>query len=54
VTQVSDNLWLGDIALSDTGRLLATWVSNTEATTPGGASYQPVLGRLWEMESGDD
>lgn len=54
ITQVSDNPWIGDIALSDTGRLLATWASNTEATTPGGASYQPVMGRLWEMESGDD
>lgn len=50
VTQLSDNPWIGDLAIGDTGKILAVWVSPADTTTPGGATHKPVLGRLWEVQ----
>lgn len=50
VTNVSDNPWIGDLAISDTGTIFAVWIGPVEKTTPGGAAHKPLLGRLWEVE----
>ena len=48
VTRIVDELWLGDIAISDTGRIFATWVAQGEVTTPGGATHRPLVGKIWQ------
>ncbi|HKH43853.1 MAG TPA: hypothetical protein VKM72_04240 [Thermoanaerobaculia bacterium] len=50
VTGVSDNPWIGDLTISDTGKIFAVWIGPLEVTTPGGATHLPLLGRLWEVQ----
>jgi hypothetical protein len=50
ITRIVDDPWLGDIAISDTGRIFATWIAQGEVTTPGGATHRPVVGRIWQAE----
>jgi hypothetical protein len=50
ITRIVDDPWLGDIAISDTGRIFATWIAQGEVTTPGGATHRPVVGRIWQVE----
>lgn len=50
ITRIVDDPWLGDIAISDTGRIFATWIAQGEVTTPGGATHRPVVGRIWRAE----
>lgn len=50
ITRIVDELWFGDIAISDTGRIFATWVAQGEVSTPGGATHRPVVGRIWRVE----
>jgi hypothetical protein len=49
VTSLSDNSWIGDLTYSDTGKIFAVWISPVEDTTTGGATFKPLLGRLWEV-----
>jgi hypothetical protein len=49
ITNVSDNPWIGDLTISDTGKIFAVWIGPLEVTTPGGATHLPLLGRLWEI-----
>jgi hypothetical protein len=49
VTSLSDIPWIGDLAYSDTGKIFAVWISPIEDTTAGGATFKPVLGRLWAV-----
>lgn len=50
VTRIVDEFWLGDISISDTGRIFAAWVAQGEVTTPGGATHRPVVGKIWQVE----
>jgi len=50
ITNVSDNPWIGDLTISDTGKIFAVWIGPAEETTPGGATHKPLLGRLWEAQ----
>ena len=50
ITRIIDDPWLGDIAISDTGRIFATWIAQGEVTTPGGATHRPVVGKIWQAE----
>lgn len=50
IARIVDQVWIGDITLSDTGRIFAAWVDPVEVTTPGGAKHRPVVGRIWRAE----
>jgi hypothetical protein len=50
VTRIVDELWLGDMAISDTGQIFAAWIAQGEVTTPGGATHRPVVGKIWQVE----
>jgi hypothetical protein len=52
VASVSDEPWIGDIAISDAGKIFAVWIDPREFTTDSGDTHQLLLGRLWEVREG--
>lgn len=49
VAFVSDEPWIGDLAVSDSGRIFAAWIDPFEVPSPGGGTQKVIVGRLWRI-----